>query len=243
MPQNVPVFQFTDDALRLRQFAYEYWCEHGVGPTLRDVHEELGFTRRQALQAYKELQLGTICVVDTESLNGNLIKLQPFSAFPSQVKAFVDGEFHSFAGCAMESVAYPKMPPFSGKEVRFESFCACCMAPITVTAKDLDLLSADPHPPLIHVSLSPYEWNNVDITRMCDSMNFVLDAEHAERFERQVGRRGVLFTLDQAREFVRSTAENRMYDFHWGVVPVMPGIIVDFAGALGVDVSPWREGI
>jgi len=240
MPQNVPAFTWTDDAVRLRAFVYEFWCEHGVGPNLRDVHEALGMSRRQALQAYKELELGTICVIDTESLNGNLLKCQPFSSFPSQVKAYVDGRFHSFAGCAMESVAYPKMPPFSGKEVRFESFCACCLAPVTTVAKDLDLVSADPHPPLIHVSLSPFEWNNVDITRMCDSMNFVLDADHAERFEAQVGRRGVLFTLDQARGLVRGTADSRMWDAHWGVVPVMPEIIIDFAASLGVDVTAWR---
>jgi len=30
MPQNVPEFRFSDDALRLRQFLYEHWCAHGA---------------------------------------------------------------------------------------------------------------------------------------------------------------------------------------------------------------------
>jgi len=242
VPQNVPVFKFSDHALALRQFVYEHWCEHGHGPTLLEVKTATGLSRRQAQQAYKELQLGTIVVIDQDSSNASLIKCQPFSSFPSQVKAFVDGEFHSFAGCAMESVAFSKMPPFAGKEVRFDSFCACCLQPITLTNKDLQYTSVDPEGVLIHVGLSPYEWNNVDIQRMCDSMNFVVDAGHAERWEEQTARRGVLFTLDQATEFVRSTAENRMYDYHWGVVPVMPEIIIDFAKALGVDVSVWEAG-
>lgn len=242
MPQNVPVFEWSDDALKLRQFAYEFWCEHGVGPTLLDVKDATGLSRRRAQQAYKQLQLGTICVVDQDSQNVNLLKLQPFSSYPSQVKAFVDGEFHSFAGCAMESVAFSKMPPFAGKEVRLESFCACCLEPVTLVSRELEVQSVDPEGALIHVGLSPYDWNNVDITRMCDSMNFVVDADHAERYELQAGRRGVVYTLDQATEFVRTTAEARMYDYHWGVVPVIPEIIIDYAAALGVDVAPWQAG-
>lgn len=242
MPQNVPAFKFTDNALKLRQFVYEHWCEHGRGPTLLQVKQATGLARRQAQQAYKELQLGTIVVVDQDSSNASLIKCQPFSSFPSQVEAHIDGAFHSFAGCAMESVAFSKMPPFAGEEVRFESFCACCLEPITLVNKDMQYVSVEPEGVHIHVGLSPYEWNNVDIQRMCDSMNFVLDAEHAARWEEQSARRGVLFTLDQATEFVRSTAENRMYDYHWGVVPVMPEIIIDYAKALGVDVSVWEHG-
>lgn len=242
MPQNVPVFEFGENALRLRQFVYEFWCEHGVGPTLRDVNEALGLGRRAVQQAYKELHLGTICVVDQDSQNTNVLKFQPFSSFPSQVKAYVDGEFHSFAGCAMEAVAFSKMPPFDANVVRFESFCACCLEPVSMTSKSLEVVDVSHEGLLIHVGLSPYEWNNVDIIRMCDSMNFVIDADHAARYEAQAGRRGVLYTLDQATEFVRGTAEKRMYDYHWGVVPVIPEIIIDFASALGVDVSPWEAG-
>ena len=67
MPQNVPVFEWTDNALQVRQFVYEFWCEHGVGPTLLDVHQATGLTRREIIQAYKELQLGIICVVDEDT--------------------------------------------------------------------------------------------------------------------------------------------------------------------------------
>ena len=116
MPQNVPTFEWTDDALRLRQFVYEHWCDKGVGPNLRDVHEALGLSRRQIVQAYKQLQLGIICVVQEDTQNCNLIKFQPFSSFPSQVKAFIDDRFHSYIGCAMESMAViSQMPPFRGQ--------------------------------------------------------------------------------------------------------------------------------
>jgi len=48
----------------------------------------------------------------------------------------------------------------------------------------------------------------------------VLDAEHAERYERQIGMRGVTTSLEGGKEFVRYTATIRMHDYHWP-----PGII------------------
>ena len=64
MPQNVPSFEFSDRAKEVRKVVFEHWCEHGVGPTLRDVREATGFTRRQIAGAYKELQLGIVVVVE-----------------------------------------------------------------------------------------------------------------------------------------------------------------------------------
>ena len=72
------------------------------------------------MQGYKELQLGIICVVDQDSVNVNLLKFQPFSSFPSQVEVWIDGAFHSYAGCALESVAISKMPPFQGKDLTLQ---------------------------------------------------------------------------------------------------------------------------
>ena len=46
MPQNVAVFEWTEDALRLRQFVYEFWCANGRGPNLRSVHDATGLDRR-----------------------------------------------------------------------------------------------------------------------------------------------------------------------------------------------------
>jgi hypothetical protein len=239
MPQDVPPFEFSEDALKVRQCVYEHWCEHGVGPNLRDVHEATGLSRRAIVQAYKELQLGVACVVDQDSQNCNLIKFQPFSSFPSQVKAFVDGRFHSYIGCAMESMAVSRMPPFAGKEVRQEGWCACCFAPISFTSKDGEITERSPDEFFIHISRSPWDWGNVDITAMCDSMNFVLDAEHADRYERHVSRRGVLITTEQAQLFVTSTADNRMWDYHWPPVQMNPKWIHRGIKALGVDTTNW----
>jgi len=240
MPQNVPPFEFTEDALRLREHVFAFWCEHGRGPTLREAHEALGLSRQEIIQAYKQLQLGIVVVVDEDSQNCNLIKAPPFSSFPSQVRAYVDDAFHSFAGCASEAVAFSNMPPFKDKTVRLESHCACCLEPVTLVSRNFELQSVTPEGVLLHLSLHPFDWNNVDMRAMCDSMNFVHDAEHAARYERQTSRRGVLVNLDQAKMFVSNVAKERMWNFHWAPGTLNPKAVIKGFEMMGVDVSPWK---
>jgi hypothetical protein len=237
MPQNVPTFEFSDVAKTLRGFVYAHWCEHGRGPNLRAVSEGTGFDRRTIVQAYKELQLGIICVVDQDSVNCNLLKFQPFSSFPSQVEVWMDGAFHSYAGCALESVAISKMPPFAGKELTLKSYCACCLAPIDLTATD-GVVTA-PEGVAVHVSTSPWDWNNDDIIHQCDSMNYVLDPAHADRYERIVSRRGVLLTIEQTAMFVKATGDARMHDYDWAPATIDPKAVIFGMKQLGVDVSAW----
>ena len=239
MTQRVPPFSFGEETLRVRQFLYEYWCERGHGPNLRAIHEATGLARRQILAALRELDLGTTCVIDHETVNGALLKLQPFSSFPTSVEVHLDGRFHAFAGCAMESIALPRMPPFAGKEVLLESCCACCLEPVRLRLRDDAILSREPAGVRIHVALPPSEWNKTNITSMCDAMSFVHDAGHALAFEKEVGRRGVLFTLEQAARFVADTAAHRMHRYDWPPVSVDPDRILAGIRALGVDVSPW----
>lgn len=238
MPQNVPQFEFSDEAKQLRQFVYEHWCKWGRGPNLRAVCEGTGLDRRRVIQAYKELQLGIICVIDQDSQNCNLLKFQPFSSYPSQVEVWLEGQFHSYAGCAMEAIAVSRMPPFVGQLLTLKSYCACCIAPIELEAIDGAVSPADAC--LIHVSSSPYEWNNNDIVSMCDSMNFVLDASHAERYERTVSRRGVILTIEQATHFVSRTADERMWHYDWAPGIINPRVVIKGIKALGVDVSNWE---
>ena len=238
MPHYVPFFEFSEEALALRQLNYEYWCEHGHGPNLRDVHEALGFGRLQTLQLYKELALGVACTIDPDSMNCPVLRFQPFASFPTQVKAYVDGEFHSYAGCSMEAVAFSKMPPFEGRECRLESYCMCCLEPLAFTATNGEIVDA-PDSLLLHVSTSPYDWFNNDLMIQCDSMNFVTDLDHAERFEREACRRGVVFTLDQALTFVSNAVGERMWTYDRPSERMDPAEVVAGVASLGVDVTNW----
>ena len=111
MPQNVPAFQFSDDAKKVRQFIYEHWCREGRGPNLREAHEATGLARERLVEVYRELDLGLIITIQQDTQNVAILKCQPFSSYPSQVAVHLDGRFHCWAGCAMESIAISKMPP------------------------------------------------------------------------------------------------------------------------------------
>jgi hypothetical protein len=189
------------------------------------------------VQAYKELQLGIICVVDQDSTNCNLLKFQPFSSYPSQVEVWIEGSFHSFAGCALESVAISKMPAFAGQEITLRSYCACCLQAIDLTAVDGEVTAPDGV--LVHISTSPWDWNNDDIVHQCDSMNYVLSAAHAERYERITSRRGVLLTIEQTALFVKATGDARMHDYDWAPATLNPPAVILGMKQLGVDVSAW----
>jgi hypothetical protein len=241
MPQNVPEFEFTDDAKKVRAFIFDFWCEHGRGPTLLEVHQATELDRHGIVRAYKELQLGIDIVVNEDTQNCNLLKAPPFSSFPSQVRAYIDDKFHSFVGCASEAVAFSHMPPFKDKTVRLESFCACCFTPITLISKNFEMQSVTPPGIFLHISLSPYDWNNVDMGRMCDSMNYVIDADHAERYERQTATRGILVSLDQAKMFVQNVANERMYNYHWKPGILNPRAVIKGFEMMGVDTSPWKS--
>jgi hypothetical protein len=241
MPQNVSEFEFTEDALRVRAYLFEFWCEHGRGPTLREVHEATGLARRAITSAYKQLQLGIVATVQEDTQNCNLLKLPPFSSFPTQVRAYIDDEFHSFVGCASEAVAFSHMPPFRDKVVRLESHCACCLAPVTLVSKNFELQSVEPAGVLMHISLHPFDWNNTDMLRMCDSMNYVIDADHALRYERQTSTRGVLVNLDQAKMFVQGVANERMWNHDWKPGTLNPKAVIKGFKMMGVDTSPWDD--
>ena len=181
-----------------------------------------------------------ICVVDHDTQNFNLLKVQPFSSFPSQVEVYLDGKFHCYAGCALESIALSRMPPFAGKEIRLEIVLRLLPAPVS-SRQGRRGAAKSPETVSIHISASPRDWNKTNIVSMCDSMNYVHDAAHADRYERQIARRGVLVTLEQARRFVADTGNNRMYRYDWPPVAVKPARIIAGLKALGVDLSNWGE--
>jgi hypothetical protein len=239
MAQYVPPVEWTDDALVLRKQIFDFWGETGRAPNLRQMHEGTGLSRRALVQALKLLQTGIVVVVDQDSPNCDILKAPPYSAFPSQVEMYVDDRFHSFIGCAHEAVAVSNMPAHHGTEVRLESYCACCLTPITMWSKSFEIQRTEPPDPLVHIAVPPWDWVHDDMKYMCDNTNLVLDPDHALRYERQIGRRGVLMTLDQVRRYIEPSVGIRGWDYHWPPLSMSPESIFERLRVLGVDLSAW----
>jgi hypothetical protein len=237
--QNVPRFTYSELALDVRAFLYDFWSEHGRGPNLRDTHDALGLSREDIVAAYKELNFGEI-VFDLTTQNLCTIKVPPFSAVTTQVQIWIDGRFFAYCGCAMESVAVSKTPRLRDRDITIESYCACCLEAVTVVWRNGELRDARPADPLIHVSLHPNDWGIPTVLPMCDSMNFVLDADHARRYEAKLSRRGVLFTLAQAQPFVAMAGDHRVWERDWYTGPLDPSRLLERIAGFGVDTSPWE---
>ena len=241
MAQLVPALEWTEDALRLRQFMFDFWFDHGRPPTLRDAHEGVGLDRRRIVQAYKQLDLGLNVTVDLRTQNCILLKAPPFASFPTPVQLFVDDTFHSFIGCAHEVMGCSNSPQVRGKQLRFESFCECCLEPITVTMRDFEFLSIEPESTLIHVTESPWDWLVTDMISMCDATNFVIDADHAARYSRMQSKGGVTMTPHQAKDYIAFVAQQRLWDYHWPPLSMDPPAILARMTELGIDIANWQE--
>jgi hypothetical protein len=73
----------------------------------------------------------------------------------------------------------------------------------------------------------------------CDHMNFVIDMDHAEKFERDACRRGVVFTIDEAKKFISGSVGERMWNYHKPAERHDPVAIIDGVRSLGIDVTNW----
>ena len=84
-----------------------------------------------------------------------------------------------------------------------------------------------------------WDWVHNDMKAMCDNTNLVFDREHAARYEEQIGRRGVVFTMDQVRRYVEPGVGKRGWDYHWASQSMDPERLIGWMHELGIDLSPW----
>ena len=238
--QLIPSFDWSENAKKVREFVYVYWGENSHPPGMLDIHQATGLGRRDIQNALYELQMGGMCTLDLESPHLSMLRFLPYAAYPTVVKGFIGDRFLGYIGCAMESVAFSKMPAYQDQEVRIESYCTCCLTPVTVKSKNGESTEW-PDGLLVHVGLTPHEWNRVNHNPMCDTMNFVIDADHADRYERMTSRRGVLFSKEQAHALVKGVADNRQWDYEWVQGTGDPSGTLAAIKMIGVDVSNWEE--
>ena len=237
MPQDVPAFEFSDEAkapprLRLRALVRPRSTARTCGPRTRAPAS----IAARSCRPTRSSSSGSSASSTRTAQNCNLLKFQPFSSYPSQVEVWIDGAFHSYAGCALESVAISKMPPFAGKDAaRCKSYCACCLAPIELTATDGVVTPPDGR-------ARAHQHHAVGLEQRRHRPPVRLDElrarrRHAERYERIVSRRGVLLTIEQTAMFVKATGDARMWDYDWAPATLNPKAVIFGMKQLGVDVE------
>ncbi len=235
-------WELSDDEKTLLYFVYEFWLRERRPPNEADIHGATGFGPRETRPLARMLREGFALTFDDERVVLSIDKAPPFSATPTGVACFVDDEFVSYMGCAMEMASLSHLPTLGGVTLTMRSACACCFSPIEVQLRDGAIVGATPSLPVITAIRSPWDFEHgVTPDRVCDSFQVVLDEEHASRFERRLQRVGVRLTMAQAAEIGRGVGESRMRDPHWHAVRLDARTMIEHWGSLGVDVSPWLD--
>jgi hypothetical protein len=234
-------WEWSDEAKRLLYFIYEFWAEHRRPPNMADMRAGTGFEPRDARRVARQLQEGFAVTFADERINLAIDKAAPFSATPTSVACFTDGEFLTYVGCPMEVTTIGWLPMLEHRILTMRSYCACCFEPIELDVRKDQLLAATPVVPMVAAVRSPWDFEyGVTSDRVCDSFHYVLDAAHGRRFEERVLRRGVLMDFATVQALARSAGEGRMRDPHWKAIRQDGSTTVDALDRLGVDVSIWR---
>jgi len=233
---------WSDEARSLLYFVYDFWAENRRPPNLADIHDAQGLRHRDVRRLYRELQRGFAVVAADDRLGLGLTKAPPFSATPTAVACYVDGDFISYVGCAAEALTVGCLPPFADRTLEVRTYCACCFAPIWMEIHQQEVVRITQGSlPVVSVLGSPWEWEEgVPSDRVCDAFHFVLDDDHAARFEVAVARRGVVLTVEQLAAFGSSAARGRAWDPDWPPIHMDGALVVARMAELGVDVTPWR---
>lgn len=240
--EKAPTREWSPDARALINVVYQFWADNHRPPNYLDLHQATGISPRRARRLFRELQEGFALKAQDQIVGLSIEKAPPFSATPTTIAAFDGDEFISYVGCPMEGMTVGPLPPFEDTTLTLRSFCACCAEPIELKVRRQEVLSANPSEPLVAVVRSPWDWEGgVTSDIVCDSFHYVLDREHAARFERRIGRRGTTMTLAQVAEMTGGIAAGRMKDPHYPQIRIEAQPLVDYLTNLGVDFSVWAE--
>jgi hypothetical protein len=230
-------FELSPDAKQLRRFFEDRFIEQGMGPGLRAIVDELGFTQDRAWDALDELRRAVqlMFVPGTE----NFLKMPPFSYIPTRHRVSLPDGRSWYGGCAAEASAMNGL--FPGEEVVVRSACPDCWEPVTVRMKDRECIGVDPDTAVLHIGIHPRNFSDNWIVT-CDNINFFKSEDHARLWEQAFpDKRGVVMPATLVAQMTSRIATVRHWDYDRGADAVGDGAaMVGRFAAMGVDVTPWR---
>jgi len=159
---------------RVRLFIFEHLLEHAAPPVVEQVMDRFSLSRHVAGEVLRDLEAARhiALVRGTE----RILMAFPFSAIATPFRVTVNGRTY-FANCAWDAIAFHVM---LDAEVRVDSFCHHCAAPIQIELRGGRATRVDPPETLVYLALRPAEWWQ-DITTTCsNTMVFFASPEHRD---------------------------------------------------------------
>jgi len=166
----------TDQMLqqRVRLFIFEHFLEHAAPPVVEQLMNEFALSRGDATEALTDLEAAHhVALVPGTA---RILMAFPFSAIATPFQTTVRGRTY-FANCAWDAIAFHAM---LGDEIRVESFCHHCAAPIELELRDGRATRVDPPGTLVYFALPPTQWWDDIVTTCGSTMVFFASPEHRD---------------------------------------------------------------
>jgi hypothetical protein len=159
---------------RVRLSIFEHFLEHAAPPVVEQLMSEFELTRDAAARVLRELEAARhIALVKGTA---RILMAFPFSAIATPFRVSARGRAY-FANCAWDAVAFHAM---LGDDVRVESFCHHCSAPIEIEMQDGRATRVDPDDTIIYLALRPTQWWEDIVSTCSNTMVFFASPEHRD---------------------------------------------------------------
>lgn len=169
----------VDDSLRarVRLFVFEHFLEHAAPPVVEQLMTEFALRRDRATDALRQLEAARhIALVPGTA---RILMAFPFSAVATAFRSTV-GDRTYFANCAWDAVAFHAM---LGDDVRVESFCHHCAAPVTIELHAGRATRVEPGETIVYLALRPTQWWENIVNTCSNTMVFFASPDHRDASE------------------------------------------------------------
>ena len=159
---------------RVRKFIFDHFVDHAAPPVVEQVMTGFSLSRDDATEVLRNLEAARhIALVKGTA---RILMAFPFSAVATPFRVTVRDRQH-FANCSWDAIAFHAM---LGDDVRVDSFCHHCAAPIEIEMTDGRAAHVDPHDALVYLALRPTQWWEDIITTCSNTMVFFASPEHRD---------------------------------------------------------------
>lgn len=166
----------TEDLLpaQVRKFVFDRFLEQAAPPVVEELMTAFSRSRDEATEVLRSLESDRhIALVKGTA---RILMAFPFSAVATPFRVAV-GDRRYFANCAWDAIAFHAM---LGADVRVDSFCHHCAAPIAIEMTDGRATRVEPAQALVYLALRPTQWWEDIVTTCANTMVFFASKEHRD---------------------------------------------------------------
>jgi alkylmercury lyase-like protein len=158
----------------VRKFVFDHFLEHAAPPVVEQVMTGFSLSREDATDVLSGLEAARhIALVKGTA---RILMAFPFSAVATPFRVTIEGRRY-FANCAWDAIAFHAM---LGDDVRIDSFCHHCAAPIEIEMRKGRAVHVEPKETLVYLALPPTQWWADIVTTCSNTMVFFASPQHRD---------------------------------------------------------------